>query len=79
VTDLNHFYEPQSCIFTQIHRSLAAFGLKIMRLFGRYCALGALLGNTLGPSRRQMLKEMIARELIAAARLESMPSSFCVA
>jgi hypothetical protein len=33
----------------------------------------ALLANTRDPTRRQMLEEMIARELDAAARLDSMP------
>jgi hypothetical protein len=35
----------------------------------------ALLANTRDPSRRQMLEEMIARELAAAAKLELLPSS----
>jgi hypothetical protein len=35
----------------------------------------ALLANTRDPTRRQMLEEMIARELDAAARLDSMPAS----
>lgn len=33
----------------------------------------ALLANTLDPSRRRMLEEMIARELDAAASLDLMP------
>lgn len=33
----------------------------------------ALLGNTRDPNRREMLEEMIKRELDAAARLDLMP------
>ena len=33
----------------------------------------ALLANTRDPTRRQMLEEMITRELDAAARLDLMP------
>jgi hypothetical protein len=35
----------------------------------------ALLANTRDPTRRQMLEEMIARELDAANRLDSVPPS----
>ena len=35
----------------------------------------ALLANTRDPTRRQMLEEMIARELDAANRLELVPPS----
>ena len=34
----------------------------------------ALLANTRDPTRRQMLEEMIERELNAAARLDLMPA-----
>jgi len=54
--------------------SLAAFRQRKVyeQAAARY---SALLANTRDPSRRQMLEEMIARELAAAAKLELLPSS----
>lgn len=52
--------------------SLAAFRQRKVyeQAAARY---SALLANTRDPSRRQMLEEMIARELAAAARLDAAP------
>lgn len=54
--------------------SLAAFRQR--KIYEQAAArYSALLANTRDPNRRQMLEEMIARELAAAARLDLMPSS----